>query len=186
MLNILGHFVQRKQKWGCMLQEQKPGPRHPWNPKVQTICGSGNLSHGKLNLYNHISHLASHWAKNAFSNHCDFPFLLHKIHQRSKQTISISLSPCPWRPVWRLHVFSTGAVKSAIPLPASHFICAGMQRSGVRPLLRCWIVRLMIAILRDRVRRVKLSPAQTGVLCFALPLLLKCWVFIWMKRKNGN
>lgn len=76
---------------------------HPWNPKAQTICGSGNLSHGKLNLYDNISHLASHWAKNAFSNHCDFPFLLHKIHQRSKQTISIS----------QLHLSLTACVKVA-------------------------------------------------------------------------
>lgn len=116
---------------------------------------------------------------------------IKSIKHQSKPLASLSCV-CPWRAVWRLHVFGTGAVKSAIPLPASHFICAGMQWSRVRPLQRCWIARLMTAVLRDSVSRVKplwhaaqLQP-QTGVMCFALPLLLKHRVFLWMKRNNGN
>lgn len=104
---------------------------------------------------------------------------IKSIKHQSKPLASLSCI-CPWRVVWRLHVFSTGAVKSAIPLPASHFICAGMQWSGVQPLQRCWIVRLMTAVLRDSVSRAKplwhaaqLQP-QTGVMCFALPLLSHC------------
>lgn len=106
------HFVQTKQiRLHAARTKTWPSAR-PWNPKthrVQTIYVSGilgiqNLSHGKLNLYGNISHLASHLAKNAFSNHHDFPFLVHKIHQTSKQTIS-SIS--------QLRLSLTGCVKAA-------------------------------------------------------------------------
>lgn len=116
---------------------------------------------------------------------------IKSIKHQSKPLASLSCI-CPWRAVWRLHVFGTGAVKSAIPLPASHFICEGMQWSGVRPLQRCWIVRLMTGVLRDSVSRAKplwltaqLQP-QTGVMCFAVLLLLKHRVFLRIKRNNGN
>lgn len=152
---------------GHMPQEQKPTlytslkTKHSWVQKCIWNSGILSPSHGKLNLYSNISHLVSHLGKKAFCNHSDFAFVLHKIHHTSKQTISISRLICPCRTAWRLRVFSTGAVKSSIPLLAYCFICVGMQRSGARPLQRHWIAWLMTSALSEGKRTA--TPLYLGL-----------------------
>lgn len=153
-----------------------------WNSRIQ------NLSHGKLNLYGNISHLASYLAKNAFSNHCDFPFLLHKIHQTSKQTISIS----------QLHLSLTGCVKTAcfqhrcceishsITSKSFHLCRHAVERSATpTEMLNCAAndCRSQGQCEQSETALTRCSTAATDrchVLCSptALPLLLKHRVFL--------